>query len=75
MARRSSVRTVLAIMGSRQGYDALKQLVVELAAGKQIAEDLPPHAQPWVLHKGICAPSEHNDSADGGHFSLLVCQN
>ena len=72
MARRSSVRTVFAIVGSRQGYDALKKLVVELAAGKQIAEDLPPHAQPWVLHtKGIC--TEHNDSADGGHFSLLVC--
>ena len=47
MARRSSVRTVFAIVGSRQGYDALKKLVVELAAGKQIAEDLPPHAQPW----------------------------
>ena len=46
-----------AIVGSRRGYDALKKLVVELAAGKQIAEDLPPHAQPWVLHKGICAPS------------------
>jgi len=57
VARRSSVRTVFAIVGSRQGYDALKKLVVELAAGKQIAEDLPPHAQPWVLHKGICAPS------------------
>ena len=55
------------------GYDALKKLVVELAAGKQIAEDLP-HAQPWVLHtKGMC--TEHNDSANGGHFSLLVCQN
>ena len=35
-----------AIVGSRRGYDALKKLVVELAAGKQIAEDLPPHAQP-----------------------------
>ena len=60
-----------AIVGSRRGYEALKKLVVELAAGKQIAEDLPPHAQPWVLHtKGYV----HRAQRFGGRWAFLAAR-